>query len=53
MNETRNSHTKSNKSERDRKTSTSDITYIWNLTYGTNEPIQRKETNSWVWKTDL
>jgi len=25
-----------------------DITYIWNLIYGTNEPIYRKETNSWT-----
>ena len=30
-----------------------DITYMWNLTYGTNEPIYRKETNLWTWKTDL
>ena len=22
-----------------------DITYIWNLTYGTNEPFQRKENH--------
>ena len=25
-----------------------DITYIWNLIYDTNEPIYRKETNSWA-----
>ena len=24
------------------------IPYIWNLLYGTNEPIYRKETNSWT-----
>ena len=30
-----------------------DITYIWNLIQGTNEPIYRKETNSWTWRTDL
>ena len=24
-----------------------------NLVYGTNEPICRKETNSWTWRTDL
>ena len=30
-----------------------DITYIWNLICGTNEPIYRQETNSWTWKTDL
>ena len=29
------------------------ITYIWNLIYGTNEPIHRKETNPWTWRTDL
>ena len=25
----------------------------WNLIYGTNEPVYRKETNSWTWRTDL
>ena len=30
-----------------------DITYIWNLIYDTNEPILRKETNSWTWRRDL
>lgn len=25
------------------------ILHIWNLIYGTNEPIYRKETNSWTW----
>ena len=29
------------------------IIHIWNLIYGTNEPIYRKETNSWTRKTDL
>ena len=29
------------------------ISHIWNLVYGTNEPICRKETNSWTWRTDL
>ena len=24
------------------------ITYTWNLMYDTNEPIYRKETNSWT-----
>ena len=24
-----------------------------NLIYGTNEPIYRKETNSWTWRADL
>ena len=30
-----------------------DITYMWNLKYGINEPIYRKETDSWTWQTDL
>ena len=30
-----------------------DIIYICNLIYGTNEPIYRKETNSWTQRTDL
>ena len=30
-----------------------DIISIWNLIYGTNEPIYKKETNSWTWRTDL
>jgi len=29
------------------------ITYRWNLIYGTNESVYRKETNSWIWRTDL
>ena len=29
------------------------VIYIWNLIYGTNEPIYRIETNSWTWRTDL
>ena len=48
MEGTRDSHTKS---ERERKISY-DITYIWNLIHGTNEPIYRKETNLWTWRTD-
>ena len=28
-----------------------DITYIWSLIYGTNEPFHRKD--SWTWRTDL
>ena len=31
----------------------SDTTYMWNLICGTNEPIYRKETSLWTWKTDL
>ena len=29
------------------------ISHIWNLIYSTNEPIYRRETNSWTWRTDL
>ena len=29
------------------------ITYMWNLKYGTNEPIYRKETDSQTWRMDL
>ena len=25
----------------------------YDIIYGTNEPICRKETNSWTWRTDL
>jgi len=44
MDETRDSHSKWNKSERERQISY-DITYIWNLKYGTNEPFHRKENH--------
>ena len=27
--------------------------HIWNLIYGTNEPIYGKETNSCTWRTGL
>lgn len=37
-------HTKWSKSERERQT-LYDITYIWNLIYGINEPFNRKETH--------
>ena len=30
-----------------------DITYMWNLKYGTNECIYKKETDSQTWRTDL
>ena len=36
-------HTKQNKSERQIPY---DITYMWNLKYGTNEPIQKIKTDS-------
>ena len=29
------------------------ISLMWNLTYGTNEPICKTETVSWTWRTDL
>ena len=37
------------KSEKERQISY-DITYIWTLINGTNEPIYRKETNLWTWR---
>ena len=44
MGGTRDSHTKWGKSERERQIPYN-ITYIWNLIYGTNEPSHRKETH--------
>ena len=29
------------------------ISHIRKLIYGTKEPIYRKETKSWTWRTDL
>ena len=40
------------KSERERQTSY-DITYMWNLIYGSDEPIYKTETDSQTWRTDL
>ena len=40
----RDSHTERGKSERGRQISY-DITYIWNLICGTNEPFHRKENH--------
>ena len=37
-------HTKWSKSERKRQMPY-DVTYIWNLIYGTNEPFHRKENH--------
>ena len=45
MHGTRDSHTKWNMAQRERQIPY-DITYIWNLIYGTNEPTYRIETNS-------
>jgi len=44
MDGTRDSQTKWSKSERERQIPF-DITYIWHLIYGTNEPFHRKETH--------
>ena len=30
-----------------------DISYMWNLKYGTDEPIYRTETDSQIWTADL
>ena len=45
MDATRDDHTKWSKSERERQIPY-DITYMWNLKYGTNEPIYETETDS-------
>ena len=45
MDANRDSHTKWNNSEIERKIPY-DITYIWNLKYDTNEPIYKTETDS-------
>ena len=44
MDATRDSHTKRNKSERERQIPY--ITHIWNLKQGTDEPLYRTKTNS-------
>ena len=40
------------KSERERQMPY-DITYVWNLKCGTNEPIYKTETDSQIGRTDL
>ena len=45
MDATRDSHTRQSKSEREKQIPY-DITYMWNLNYGTNEPIYKTETDS-------
>ena len=45
MDATRDSHTKKSKSEKERQIPY-DIIYMWNLKYGTNEPIYKTETDS-------
>ena len=44
MNGLRDSHTRWSKSERKRQMPY-DITYMWNLKYDTNEPINKTETD--------
>ena len=39
------------KSKRERQISY-DITYVWNLKYGTNEPVCKTETDSQTQRTD-
>ena len=45
MDVTRDYHTKGSMSERERQIPY-DITYLWNLKYGANEPIYKTETDS-------
>jgi len=52
MGATRDSHTKFSKSERERQMPY-DITDMWNLKYGTNEPIYKTETDSQRLRIDL
>ena len=52
MDVTRNYHTKSSKSERERQIAY-DITSIWNLKIDTNEPTYETKTQSQTQRTDL
>ena len=49
---TRDSHTKRSKPEREGQIPYG-ITYMWNLKYGTNEPMYKTETDSQTWRIDL
>ena len=49
---TRDSHIKWSKSEREKQIPYGSI-YMWNLKYGTDEPIYRRETDSQTWRADL
>ena len=51
MDATRDYYTKWSKSERERQIPC-DTTYMWNLKYGTNEPIYKIETDSQAQRTD-
>ena len=48
MDGTRDSPTESSKSERERQIPYDIISCMWNLKYGTNEPIYKTETASWI-----
>ena len=48
----RDSHTKWSKSERKRQISY-DIIYLWNLKYGTGDPVDKTENRSWPRRADL
>ena len=52
MDATRDSHAKRRKSEREIQIPY-DITYMWNLKYGTCEPIYKTERDSQTYRTDL
>ena len=52
MDATRDYHTKQSKSEGERQIPY-DITCMWNLKYGTNEPIFKTETDSQTQRTKL
>ena len=45
MDTTRDYHTKQSKSERERQISY-DITYMWHLNYGSNEPIFKTDSQA-------
>ena len=52
MDAIKDSQTKWSRSERERQIP-HDITYMWNLKYGINDPIYRTETDSQTWRTGL
>ena len=52
MDASRDYHAKWSKSERERQIP-HDITFMWNLKYGINEPIYKTETDSQTQRTDL
>ena len=50
--QTRDSHTKGSKSERERQIPY-DIAYMWNLKYGTDEHIYKTETQKAKYRTTI